>query len=41
LAAQNGSQSYNNNIEKSCPAFTGQTAGGISIKHHVSDKYHP
>jgi hypothetical protein len=28
-------------MEKPCPAFTGQTAGGISTKLHRNDQYHP
>jgi hypothetical protein len=28
-------------IEKSCPAFTGQTTDGISTKLYMSDKYTP
>jgi hypothetical protein len=29
------------NIEKSCPPFTGQTAGWISITFYRSDQYYP
>jgi hypothetical protein len=39
FTAQNGSQSEK--IEKSCPAFIGQTTGGISTEFYRSDQYHP
>jgi hypothetical protein len=29
------------NEKNSCPAFKGQTTGGISTKHYWSDKYYP